>query len=345
LPVQYTIFYDFHEIVFLPPFFAWTFWFFLQNKKLLTLLFLILILLTKEELGFFVATFGLYLLIFEKKWRLFGAYVLILGISYSHIVINMLIPKIGGSYIYFDYGNVGQTPQEVVFNFLNRPVEFFKMIFTPDVKLETLHLTFKPFGYLAIVNPLSFLLSAEQIFSRFIDQNNTIRWTIGYHYSAPMAIITAIGTIVTASFLSKISGKHFKYLVIFTGIIIIILTRLEQINRSAILLVKRPQFWERSAWMGSLDKAIKLVPKDASVSTQNNLTVHLSTRKYIYNLDGIDKAKYILVDFHQGQSAYNFIGVGNWLETEKLIKSKISSGEFELVFDENEIYLVRNPKI
>lgn len=330
IPLQYTIFYDFHEIVFLPPLFAWVYYFFLQNKRHLVSLFLILLLLVKEEIGFFVATFGLYLLIFHKNWRKFGIFWFGLGIIYSLMLMYFVIPKIGGSYIYFDYGQAGNTPLNVLFNFLKDPIHFAKLFFV-TIKLETLYKTFYPFAFLPLFSSLGFLLSSEQFFSRFLDLRNTTRWTIGYHYSAPMIIITSLASLIFA-------GKFIKKpkLLIILGIIILLLTRLEQINTSAIFLIKRPQFWQRAIWMDNIDQAISLIPSDVSVAAQNNLISHLSNRKKIYTLDNREKAEYILVDLHQGQSDYNFSGSDKRQEIVGGIKN-----EKKFVFQKGDVYLIK----
>jgi len=343
LPLQYTIFYDFHDIVFVPPLFAWVYYFYLQNRKLLISLFLILLLLTKEEVGFFVATFGLYLLIFQKKWRLFGLSWVFIGIAYSLFVMHILIPAIGGNYGYFNYGKSGNTPTDVLVNFLKQPSDFLLLFYDNPIKKETLIQTFRPFAFLPLISPLSLLLSAEQFASRFIDLRNVVRWTIGYHYSAIMTIIVSLGTIWSANFYTRFLPKYRKIILILLSLIILTSTRVEQINRSAVLLIKRPQFWARDTWMDYIDKSLKMIPSNRSVATQNNIISHLSTRKNVYALNDMDKAEYILVDFHEGQSGYNFFGDENWKIIENKIRTGIKDGKYLIVYNEADVFLLKQP--
>ena len=354
IPLQYTIFYDFHEIVFLPPLFAWAYYFFINKKKFLTAFFLFLCLLVKEEVGFFVATFGLYLLIFKKNWRLFGLAWLISGIGWSLAMIYWVIPGLAGApYRYFVLGDLGKTPIEIIRNIATNPKVLIDLMTNSEIKLDTMYRTFYPFGFLPLGSIFGLVMSYQQLFFRFMSSQYPTRWTLAYHYSAPMAIIVSIASIETASVIAntvKQSSKRLprflrslamtRFIFIFLGILIILFTRLDQINRSAVLLIKRQIFWDRAPYMDSLDKAIKLIPPNASVAAQNNLISHVSTRQKVWTIRDIDKGEYLLFDFHQGQSSYNFLGQEIWDKYEKIIKDAIKTGKYKVVFNEGEVYLL-----
>jgi len=341
LPLQHGIFFDFHEIALVPPLFAWAYYFFLEKKPKALSLFLILLLLVKEEMGFFVAAFGIYLLFF-KFWRRFGLFFIFFGALYSLFVISYLIPKIGGGYIYLGYGQVGQTPLEVGLNFLKDPLKFLSLFVDSPVKRATIRDTFWPFAYLPLFSPPGFILSFEQFFTRFVDQINDTRWTTAYHYSLIEAIVLPIGTYWTVGYFTNFLPKYKKLIIVLLGILLVFLTRIEQINASMVLLVKRPQFWARTTWMDDLDRAITLIPKDASVATQRNLISHLSTRKNIYPLFNLDKQPdYVLADFHPGQSSYNYYAIDTWRELREEIDEATSSGTYQSLFSRNGTYLLK----
>ncbi len=344
LPLQHGIFFDFHEIALVPPLFAWAYYFFLEKKPKALSLFLILLLLVKEEIGFFVAAFGIYLSFF-KFWRRFGLFFIFFGALYSLFVISYLIPKIGGGYIYLGYGQAGQTPLEVGLNFLKDPLKFLSLFVDSPVKRATIRDTFWPFAYLPLFSPLGLILSFEQFFTRFVDQINDTRWTTAYHYSLIEAIVLPIGTYWTVGYFTNFLPKYKKLLIVLLGILLVFLTRIEQINASMVLLVKRPQFWARTTWMDDLDQAITLIPKDASVATQRNLISHLSTRKNIYPLFNLDKRPdYILADFHSGQSSYNYYAIDTWRELREEIDEATSSGSYQPLFSRNGTYVLKKIK-
>lgn len=301
LPIQYTLFFDFHEIAFFPPLFAWVYYFFIKEKKIFVGIFLTLILLVKEELGFLVAAFGLYLLIFAKNWRIFGLIWVILGSLYSLLIIHIVIPFLGGNYRYLDYGAAGNSPLGVLINIFKDPLKYFQLLFDSPVKQETLYRTFWPFSFLPLLSPVGILLSLEQFVTRFFDLKTTNRWTLHYHYSAPMAAIAAIGTINALYNIGSRIKKYRRWLFFSAALLLIILTRLEQINASVVLLGKRPEFWQKSPWMQDLDEAITKVDKTASLSAPKDIICHLSTRKKAYFFEDRQDMDYILIRLNPDQ--------------------------------------------
>jgi uncharacterized membrane protein len=370
IPLQYTIFYDFHEIVFLPPLFVWAYYFFVRSenkeknkKKFLNIkdkfwtgFFLFLCLLVKEEVGFFVATFGLYLLVFKKNWRIFGLAWLIAGIGWSLSMIYWVIPVIAGEpYRYFVLGDLGKTPIEIISNISQNPKLLIDLMTNSEIKTDTIYRTFYPFGFLPLGSIFGLVMSYQQLFFRFMSSQYPTRWTLAYHYSASMTIIVSLASIETAVVIANAvkqsrtrlprslrSLAMTRFIFIILGILIILFTRLDQINRSAVLLIKRQIFWSRDAYMDSLDKAIKLIPPNASVTAQNNLISHVSTRQKVWTIRDLDKGEYLLFDFHQGQSAYNFLGQEIWDKYEKIIKDGIKTGKYKVVFNEGEVWLLKN---
>lgn len=301
-----------------------------------------LLLTVKEEVGFFVATFGIYLFIFVKNWRRFGFATFILGTLYTLLVVHWLIPAIGGEYIYFGYGQLGNTPTQVAKNLMLHPIVSIGLLTDSPVKVNTLHQTLWPWAYLPLLSPLSFLLLIEQFFSRFIDQTYPIRWTFHFHYSAILAGVNAVGTIFSLRWLMKKYSLFRKPLSIsLIGLLIIILTIFQQPGHSAIIVTLKPQFWQREKWMDQLDTAISLVPEEASIATQNNLLPHLATRRPLYQYADRNLAEFQLLDFHTGQSDYNFWEPSiknNWQHE---LEENIIKGHYKVVYNQDDVWLVQ----
>lgn len=344
LPLQFTLFYDFHEIVFVAPILAWSVFFLKVNKITHFNVSLLLLLFVKEEMGFLVSAVGLYLFLFDKRFRFHGLVWVFVGSIYSLIVMHVLIPQIGGNYLYFGYGKSGNTPAEVITSLLKNPQEIINIFTDSPIKIQTLKDTFRPYLFLPLISPFNLILSFEQFVTRFADHRNLIRWSTGYHYSAQMVIISVLGFIEAAGTIYSHSGKHKKFVILGISFLVAGMTRLEQINRSAVLLIKRPQFWAREEWMDHLDSAIKIVPETASVSTQNNVTPHLSSRKKIYFLDNMDKAEYIVIDLHEGQSDYNFFGVEQKKIAIDKISENVNNGTYEELLNKGSVYVLKNKK-
>ena len=94
--------------------------------------------------------------------------------------------------------------------------------------------------------------------------------------------------------------------------------------------------------MDRVDKAVSLLPAGVSVATQRNIIAHVSTRLGVYPLNDMEsQGEYVLVDFHPGQSEYNFYALGNWQEIEEKIQAGIASGTLEVVYSEAQVFLLR----
>jgi len=133
-----------------------------------------------------------------------------------------------------------------------------------------------------------------------------------------------------------------KLIFIFLGILLVLFTRLDQINRSALLLVKRPIFWARDPYMDSVDKALKFIPPQVSVAAQNSLISHVSTREQVWTIGDLDRAEYLFFDFHPGQSAFNFLGQEYWDFLEKEVSEGTVSGKYKVVFNEGDVWVLEN---
>lgn len=349
LPLQRTLFFDFHEIIIAPPLIAWIYYFYLSKNIRRYFISLLLLLLVKEEMGFLIGTFGFYIFVSDKKWRKIGLATTLIGPLYSLLIIKYIIPFIGGDYMYQNYGKMGNGPMEVLLNVLKNPLLLIEIFTSSQLKIETIKETFAPYGYLPLFNMWGLLLSFEQLFSRFADYGTLNRWRNDLHYAAPMTIIVAISTVISVSLFTKRINKYQKHFYIFIALFILLLTRLEQINKSAILLIKRPQFWERSDWMRYNDEAIILVPQDASIATQANIISRFAARNEFYGLSQKEKATYILVDLRQDQSSVNYLekyfNDNDWQELKNELLEKVGSGNLEIVYNKGETYLFKKTDI
>ena len=308
------------------------------------ILFIGLSLLVQEEVGFFMAMFGIYLLLFQKKWRRFGFILAVVGMVYSLAMMYLIMPGLDKNSLLFHYGTSGATPIDILVKFTKDPVSIFKQLFDSPIKKDTLNRTFWPFAYLPLFSPLGLLLSLEQFLSRFLDKSHPYRWSLSFHYSGPMSVVVSIGTICTIAYVGKLFSRYKKLLMVLLGFVLIVLTRLEQKNTSIILQIKRPKFWVREAWMDNLDKAVSLVPKDACVAAQNNILPHLSLRDCIYPIIMPYNADYFIYDLHPGQRGFNFFADENNFTTkvyEKQIKKNIDKGTYKLIFNKGDAYLLK----
>jgi uncharacterized membrane protein len=129
--------FEFRRIVFALPFLALALYALSKHNRWLMLVGLLLALLAKEEIGFFVFMIGLYLIIFERDWK-WGLALMILGASWVVIISVWIIPLIkkpdaqGVVYpqlYYFSY--LGNSYDEIVQAVLANPLAAIRPLFQP----------------------------------------------------------------------------------------------------------------------------------------------------------------------------------------------------------------------
>lgn len=288
---------DFHEVALFPFFFLGGYYFYLINKQKLQNLFLFFSLIIRDYLVIFSVIFWICVYIFNPKIRRQTRNALAINIFMT--ILMILIITITGGINYTSFYQEGDSLGAALLNLVSTPKSVW-LFFTPLIKLKTVLLSLGYFLFLPLFNIWLIIPLIFQFAGRFLDLQHPYRWTINYHYSGELAAILTLGYLQQ---LSKIKKKFIKPVVILT---IIISSIIIIYAHSPLFLLRKSSFWKQENWMSNNNQNIKLIPKNASVAAQNNLTPHLANRKEIYILPIIHNAEYIFMDLHPGQDTFNF---------------------------------------
>lgn len=106
-PLSSGCFYDLHENCFLVPLLLWLFYFFEKDNRVLTFVFMFLVLLVKEDAFIYVAFFAVYVIVARKKYAT-GTLMLALGAGYFLFACFML-SKYGTGVMESRYSNLSQS--------------------------------------------------------------------------------------------------------------------------------------------------------------------------------------------------------------------------------------------
>jgi uncharacterized membrane protein len=147
--LQQTIVTDFHGIMLAAPFLAWAFYALYTRHTRLLFITLGLALLAREDVGLFVASFGLFIFIFHKGQRLIGLALMVLGGLWVIVVINWVMPSFGIAYHHFGFFSSlgGNSLGEMAGNVIHDPLRLVSALFTTS-KLK---------AFLRFIAPLAFL--------------------------------------------------------------------------------------------------------------------------------------------------------------------------------------------
>jgi uncharacterized membrane protein len=297
LPVAFINLFDFHELALavLPLGFAI---YFLENGRPgWFLLSLVSTFLIKEELPLVGFGFGAYILLAKRDWKL-GLGVLAGSLAAFLAVVRVIIPAFGGgSYEYFArrlnyrYAELGTTPQEIIATAFSHPGRIVHLLFQAQ-KLKFLVGIFGPVLGLTAISGFAAILVLPTL-GILLLSNYAPQYAFTSHYSAPL-IALVIGTSILgfarlrASFRRPVAAG-----VLASSLVFSFLFGDLPFSRhfDARMFEPEPRY---AAFVGNLDR----IPPDASVAAENNLTPHLSHRRFIYNLEfeGPYNAEYLALD-------------------------------------------------
>lgn len=342
VPLQNGILYDFHELLFVPVVFTLCYYFFLMKNKVPVTITLLLLLAIKEDRGLLVAAFGAYLMLCARSWRLYGLGWVCIGILYTYIVTEHVIPAIGGNY-FFQFEQ-GMSFSVMIVDILKNPVNYFIKFLDEPVKVQTLFSSYRQFLFLPLLSPFGIILSLGDLIPRFF-ANKYALWTTQYHYSAAIASIVTISTAhVLGNFRNKWKMPE-KFLLIF-GFLFLGLSIYENIKYSqAFQFIVHERTLEDEAIIrrnGIYRFALALVPDKSSISTHMSILPHVAHREGTYFLDRMDRADYTLIDLSPYQPDIDYYSFPSQEAAKEKVFQDIANNRKKILFQSHDIYLLRS---
>lgn len=271
------------------------FYFLFQKKWKPFYFFLFFTLLFKENFAALIFSVGFFLLL-SKKCR-HGIFIMAFSVSYYFLVTKIVIPLLSG-HPYFYSASV---------NF--DPVLFVEKFFVPNLKIQTLFVSFTNFSFLPLFNPLFLPIIIQDYFVRFVIDGAPSRIDLGLHYNAIPALLMAISSIIVVKNLMKL--RLYKKLVnIHALLIIFTVLFLHYKLHGPLGLAYNSAFYTHTKNLNFLRSFISQIPSsNGLVMTQNNLAAQLT---HTHNLMLLRsdywnyKPDVIAIDIRGGQSANNY---------------------------------------
>ena len=315
--------FDFHPVTLGAAFLIFVLWMLMQRKHWAALIFAVLAMMCKEELGLSVALLGVYAIFFVKRpstslryardasrlaryfrsrdWR-FGLLLIAIGSAWSAIALGVIVPAfqpLGNSYYLNRYGRLGSTFSEVLLSPLTKPDVFWSVISGPK-RMAYYGDLLLPLGFLPLLGIEMLLPALPDIALNTLSAFAPSR-TLNYHYAVvivPFLILaTAWGIDRLARWLSRWFNR--RLVLIAASVFALIAMGAYQIDQyhgfvplsdrylSTYTIEPRdPIGWQMAAQ----------IPSEAIVSAQFNLLPHVSQRQRAHIFPRIDDATYIFLD-------------------------------------------------
>jgi len=282
--IQFGVFFDFHPIILGVSCLAFLAYSIEYKHKKLFWLFLLLCLLTQENMGIAVFCLGLCY-IFRKNaegrthhsrnWGIFNSgnvyrniavVLIVVGLLYSFIAV-----KISAQFSPIGYQYLPEIPKSIP--------NFFTRLFDSEEKQLTWLYSYSWFSFLPLFSPGSLIAVIADLSQYYVTGNEFSRmWSPFMHHRAILSIFLTLGLLDILCFLSR-----WKRVMIATCIVLVCVAMLLQYKfHFALNKLTKAEYWKEEPWMNDTRTLLAQVPKDASVATQQNLVPHLSHRKEIY---------------------------------------------------------------
>lgn len=276
---------EFHGIMLAVPFLSWAFYALYLRRTWSLVIPLALALLAREDVGIYVASFGLFLLLFRKGQRLLGAGLIALGGLWLVAIINWVMPALGRAYNHFRvFSALGSSMPEIAGNALKDPGRIVSLMLTAS-KLKAL---------LGLLAPLAGL--------PLLALDYAVLWL-------PITGVYLISNATGSGLLN--SWRVAPLLPLLWGSIAVLVTRLRPRWAVAALIVLSvttaigfvifspfPGGGAYDETLYQIDEHARIgeeivagLPADAYVAAQNNLAAHLATRQQIRLFPRFDRAR------------------------------------------------------
>lgn len=288
-------------------------WFFLkveQKRYLAAGLWLLFLLAGKENLSLWLFFVLLGLLVHyraevdRRKYLLVGASISLLWFV---AVTGWVMPAFSahGAYPHFHYSILGSGPQEALLHLISHPLESLKTLFINHnhhpqgnyVKAELWVLLLVSGGWLLLRKP-AFLLMLLPIFGQKLFHDNPNMWGIGQQYSIEFAPIFALGIFLI---MSELHSSRLQKLGTWAVVILAlagsfrIMDHTEWYTPKANIRFYQESHYSRDFSVQNWHNALKITPKEATVSAQSAILPHLALRDHCYLFPKIDDAHYVVL--------------------------------------------------
>ncbi len=342
--------FDYHSNTIAAALLPWFFYWLKREKILASILMLIIILISKENISLWMAFVCLGLLIeYWKKpfWRYYLLLAFSFCILYFVLVTTVVMPAISNklAYPHFHYSFLGSTPSEALLFLVEHPIESLKTLFINHinhpsgdyVKLEFFLLLLVSGLYIMVRKP-AYLIMLIPLFFQKLYHDNISMWGISAQYSVEFATVLAIGIFTAIAEIRRALLRKILLILSLSGCLLatcrIMDYTMMHTDKSRIRIYQGKHY-TRDYDVKKVHNALGMIPPGAIVSAQSSFVPHLALRDHIYQFPIIKDAEYIVISTKEASYP---------LKKETLIKKieKLKeSAEWEVLYEEDGFCIFR----
>lgn len=268
--VQFALWSDVHSLVFGVSFLAIFIYYLDAGKIKPAVLFFLLTLTSKEDMGFitFFISFVYFVLTRKKINLLF----MLISTVYVFVLFFIYYPNFTWGYTYA--GDSGLLSGIDLRDFIN----------TPE-KRAVFFYSFISNGFISILNPFYLIPFFADLGHYFVLGNERVTSAQGLfgHYRVTSSILLVWSTILIIGKYKKLNSKYLAiYIFVFAALGTYML-------HAPLTYLSKKWFWTEPSGVKNINQAIDALPKDAYIVTQTNISPHVSNRQFVITMWGEKK--------------------------------------------------------
>lgn len=313
---------DFHAVTLTAALLLFMLYFMYTRRTAWLIVFAILAMACKEEIPIVVAFYGLWSMLFQRRWRS-GLALVLLGIGWTGLALYVthLYSPTGSSLLSSRYAYLGSgsVPLVIAREVLLHPIDFLKNHVLDHNHLFYLRQLIAPAGYLPLFAPWALLLALPTLLLNLLSSDHNMYSSL-YQYNAelvPALIFATIEAVVVIIWLVhwalvnlygvKLEGSsssvstssnpinaprpartrsvtYWTQLGLLALLLVFVLMSVIRADDARGIMPYTQGFeWpQTSAHTDIAQQFVDMIPEDASVSAQSSLVPHISHRLSVY---------------------------------------------------------------
>ena len=282
-----------HPVTLAIPLLLFGIWFLESDRLLAFAPFAIAAALTGELMGLTVAALGIWYAL-GRGHRVPGFTIALLGVGWSAFAVKVIIPMyLGGPSVYYSrYSDVGGSPEGVAQTALTHPDSIFAELSTRDDLGYWLWLSAPLLG-IFVMTPGLAAVAVPQLLA-----NGLSGWPLmsepETHYVAGVVPFLIAASVIALSRFAPRSQLRVAIALMTASAIFLVLAGpvpTSFARRGFVAWTSAPPEHLRA-----LRTAVSLVPENAPVASTNNVGANLSARRYVYTIDVLGRADWVVLD-------------------------------------------------
>jgi uncharacterized membrane protein len=326
---------EFHPVALACPLLLFAIWYLDEDRLLPFAVFALLAALTREEIPLVVAGLGLWYALGRRRW-LAGGTIALLGVAWSVVAIQVVIPHFRGSgaSFYSRYDAVGGSAAGIVRKAFTDPGRLLSVAFDHRGTHYLIDLVL-PLAALSLLAPLLLIALVPELVLNLLSSVDA-QSSIHFHYTAGEIPILLAAAAIGAARLGRWAGAAAAVAVIAALLGNYFLGPIPAWRFLPGGQTLQAKSFEVSRHDRIAARELKLIPAEAPVTATNSLGAHLSARKKIFSFPYLRGATWVIVDEQRPSLGDHYDKRGGLERIEQLRRNRqfrlVSSADGVLVF-------------